>query len=62
MIALLWGVVLAVPSVLAVWAIGCWGGAAAHERCDVPLFGWRCSRERGHGGPCAARPRWWQRP
>lgn len=25
-------------------------------RCDVPPDGWWCSRERGHAGPCAARP------
>lgn len=32
----------------------------AHSRpCDVPPHGWWCSRRRGHSGPCAARPRWW---
>ena len=24
--------------------------------CDVPPNGWKCSRERGHDGPCAAIP------
>lgn len=24
--------------------------------CDVPPKGWRCTRERGHSGPCAAIP------
>lgn len=22
-------------------------------------FGWWCSREGGHDGPCALRPNWW---
>lgn len=26
------------------------------EKCVVPPPGWRCSREAGHDGPCAARP------
>lgn len=26
------------------------------QRCEVPPEGWSCSRERGHEGPCAARP------
>lgn len=25
-------------------------------RCDVPPAGWRCTREPGHDGPCAAVP------
>jgi len=25
-------------------------------RCTVPPVGWKCSREAGHGGPCAAYP------
>jgi hypothetical protein len=24
--------------------------------------GWWCSRARGHEGPCALRPRWWNVP
>lgn len=24
------------------------------ERCEVPPAGWRCSRKKGHAGPCAA--------
>ena len=24
------------------------------EECDVPPFGWRCTREKDHEGPCAA--------
>ena len=24
------------------------------EECDVPPFGWRCTREKDHDGPCAA--------
>lgn len=23
------------------------------------VFGWYCTREIGHTGPCAAKPRWW---
>ena len=26
------------------------------DECDKPPAGWWCSRERGHNGPCAARP------
>ncbi len=26
----------------------------AQPACDVPPFGWRCTRMRGHEGPCAA--------
>lgn len=26
-----------------------------YEACDVPPDGWRCSRVKGHMGPCAAR-------
>lgn len=26
-------------------------------RCEIPPAGWWCSRERGHEGPCAARPK-----
>lgn len=26
----------------------------ANTTCDRPPPGWRCSRERGHDGPCAA--------
>jgi len=29
--------------------------------CNKPPKGWWCSREPGHTGPCAARPRWWMR-
>lgn len=25
--------------------------------CRIPPAGWWCSREAGHDGPCAARPR-----
>jgi dCMP deaminase len=25
-------------------------------KCDVPPIGWKCTRQRGHGGPCAALP------
>lgn len=25
-------------------------------KCDVPPFGWFCTREKGHDGPCAAYP------
>jgi hypothetical protein len=25
--------------------------------CTVPPDGWWCSREKGHDGPCAARPK-----
>jgi len=32
-------------------AAGCEGTA-----CKLPPAGWRCSREPGHEGPCAARP------
>jgi hypothetical protein len=28
-------------------------------RCERPPPGWRCSRDRGHDPPCAARPAWW---
>jgi hypothetical protein len=28
--------------------------AGATGECDVPPNGWRCSREKGHEGPCAA--------
>ena len=24
--------------------------------CELPPPGWRCSRDKGHDGPCAARP------
>lgn len=24
--------------------------------CKMPPAGWWCSRDKGHGGPCAARP------
>ena len=26
------------------------------DACEVPPIGWWCSREKGHDGPCAARP------
>lgn len=26
----------------------------ADDECDVPPFGWRCTRAKGHTGPCAA--------
>jgi hypothetical protein len=26
------------------------------SRCELPPLGWRCSRAKGHEGPCAARP------
>jgi len=26
----------------------------ADSRCDLPPFGWRCTRAKGHEGPCAA--------
>lgn len=26
------------------------------RRCGVPPRGWRCSRPKGHVGPCAATP------
>lgn len=26
------------------------------HRCQVPPKGWRCTREPGHEGPCAALP------
>jgi hypothetical protein len=38
---------------------GMWGeGGAGPGRvyCDLPPDGWRCTRERGHEGPCAAVP------
>lgn len=28
----------------------------APEQCDIPPTGWKCTRELGHGGPCAAVP------
>ena len=28
----------------------------ADDWCDVPPFGWRCTRAKGHEGPCAAVP------
>lgn len=28
---------------------------AMDRGCRVPPEGWWCSREKGHGGPCAAR-------
>ena len=28
--------------------------AEADNECDVPPLGWRCTRGRGHDGPCAA--------
>ena len=28
----------------------------SEELCEVPPNGWKCSRERGHEGPCAATP------
>lgn len=33
-------------------------------RCgtDHEWAGWWCSRDRGHPGPCALRPRWWNVP
>lgn len=31
---------------------------ALREVCTVPPPGWRCTREGGHEGPCAARPVW----
>jgi len=27
---------------------------AEKEECEVPPPGWRCTREQGHEGPCAA--------
>jgi hypothetical protein len=27
--------------------------------CDRGPAGWYCTRFFGHGGPCAAKPRWW---
>jgi len=34
------------------------GEARNHEatECDLPPVGWRCTRESGHDGPCAAVP------
>jgi len=32
------------------------------RRCRRPPRGWRCSRTASHGGPCAARPAWWNVP
>ena len=26
----------------------------ADDWCDVPPLGWRCTRAKGHEGPCAA--------
>ncbi len=26
----------------------------ADDECDVPPLGWRCTRSKGHSGPCAA--------
>lgn len=28
----------------------------AHEPCTLPPPGWRCTRDHGHDGPCAAVP------
>jgi len=25
------------------------------DKCNIPPYGWWCSRKKGHGGPCAAR-------
>lgn len=36
---------------------GCDGGTdhdEADDWCDVPPLGWRCTRTKGHEGPCAA--------
>lgn len=31
-----------------------------YEYCDRNFKrGWWCSRQRGHSGPCALRPKWW---
>lgn len=27
-----------------------------YDQCDVPPEGWKCTREKGHEGPCAAVP------
>lgn len=27
-----------------------------HHKCNVPPEGWKCSRQAGHEGPCAATP------
>lgn len=38
---------------------GMWGEGGAGPGmvyCDLPPDGWRCTRERGHEGPCAAVP------
>lgn len=29
-------------------------GGEPVDECDVPPLGWRCTRGKGHGGPCAA--------
>ncbi len=29
-------------------------GAKDEQECDIPPFGWRCTRPAGHSGPCAA--------
>jgi hypothetical protein len=28
--------------------------SAGRATCDVPPAGWRCTRAKGHSGPCAA--------
>lgn len=34
--------------------LGFTGHDEADDWCDVPPLGWRCTREKGHAGPCAA--------
>lgn len=30
--------------------------AAQPDRCEIPPYGWSCTRKPGHDGPCAAVP------
>lgn len=34
--------------------LGFAGHDEADDECDVPPIGWRCTRSKGHSGPCAA--------
>ena len=34
--------------------LGFAGQDEADDECDVPPLGWRCTRSKGHSGPCAA--------
>ena len=38
------------------WVISAILEASGGESCDVPPIGWRCTRGKGHEGPCAAIP------